>query len=61
MIAVRDEAGKLARVHQGDARRRPTQLAEEALQAADQRKDEFLAMLGHELRNPLAPIRNACS
>jgi two-component system CheB/CheR fusion protein len=26
---------------------------------ADQRKDEFLAMLAHELRNPLAPIRNA--
>src|SRR4030095_6212646 len=26
---------------------------------ADQHKDEFLAMLGHELRNPLAPIRNA--
>jgi PAS domain S-box-containing protein len=31
----------------------------EALREADQRKDEFLAMLGHELRNPLAPIRNA--
>ena len=27
--------------------------------AADQRKDEFLAMLGHELRNPLAPIVTA--
>jgi signal transduction histidine kinase/CheY-like chemotaxis protein len=33
--------------------------AEEALCLADQRKDEFLAMLAHELRNPLAPIRNA--
>jgi PAS domain S-box-containing protein len=32
---------------------------EEALRAADRRKDEFLAMLAHELRNPLAPIRNA--
>jgi signal transduction histidine kinase len=30
-----------------------------ALQEADQRKDEFLAMLAHELRNPLAPIQNA--
>ncbi|MFP5390051.1 MAG: ATP-binding protein [Gammaproteobacteria bacterium] len=30
-----------------------------ALQKADQRKDEFLAMLAHELRNPLAPIRAA--
>ncbi|MGJ0491392.1 PAS domain S-box protein, partial [Methylobacter sp.] len=33
--------------------------AEEALRLADRRKDEFLAMLAHELRNPLAPIRNA--
>src|SRR5688572_21349493 len=33
--------------------------AEEQLQDASQRKDEFLAMLSHELRNPLAPIRNA--
>src|SRR5262249_44964461 len=33
--------------------------AEEALKEADRRKNEFLAVLGHELRNPLAPIRNA--
>ncbi len=32
---------------------------EEALKEADRRKDRFLAVLGHELRNPLAPIRNA--
>ena len=32
--------------------------AEEGLQQADKRKDEFLATLAHELRNPLAPIRN---
>ena len=32
--------------------------AEEALREADRRKDEFLAILAHELRNPLAPIRN---
>ncbi len=31
--------------------------AEEVLKHADQRKDEFLATLAHELRNPLAPIR----
>jgi signal transduction histidine kinase len=30
----------------------------EALQTADRRKDEFLATLGHELRNPLAPLRH---
>jgi PAS domain S-box-containing protein len=35
-------------------RQRAAELAE-----VDRRKDEFLAMLGHELRNPLAPIRNA--
>jgi signal transduction histidine kinase len=33
--------------------------AEGELRDADRRKDEFLAMLAHELRNPLAPIRNA--
>jgi two-component system, sensor histidine kinase len=33
--------------------------AEQALRIADRRKDEFLATLAHELRNPLAPIRNA--
>ncbi len=32
--------------------------AEEALRAADRKKDDFLALLAHELRNPLAPIRN---
>jgi PAS domain S-box-containing protein len=54
-----------------DARRRPVRVlginiditdrkrAEENLREADRRKNEFLAMLAHELRNPLAPIRNA--
>ena len=37
-----------------ELRRRADELAE-----ADRRKDEFLAMLAHELRNPLAPVRNA--
>ncbi len=32
---------------------------EETLRTADRRKDEFLALLAHELRNPLAPIRTA--
>lgn len=31
--------------------------AEDALRAADRRKEEFIAMLAHELRNPLAPLR----
>ena len=42
-----------------DAQMRERQQAEEALRAADRRKDEFLATLAHELRNPLAPVRNA--
>jgi signal transduction histidine kinase/ActR/RegA family two-component response regulator len=33
--------------------------AEDVLREVDRRKDEFLATLSHELRNPLAPIRNA--
>jgi signal transduction histidine kinase len=33
--------------------------AEQALLDADRRKDDFLAILAHELRNPLAPVRNA--
>ena len=33
--------------------------AELALRDVDRRKDEFLAILAHELRNPLAPIRNS--
>jgi signal transduction histidine kinase len=34
-------------------------LSTQALELADRRKNEFLAILAHELRNPLAPIRNA--
>ena len=37
---------------------RERRTAEDALKSADQRKDEFLATLAHELRNPLAPLRN---
>jgi PAS domain S-box-containing protein len=35
--------------------------AERLVQASDRRKDEFLAILSHELRNPLAPVRMAIS
>jgi CheY-like chemotaxis protein/two-component sensor histidine kinase len=46
-------ASKIAR-YIGDRKRMET-----ALRDADRRKDEFLAMLSHELRNPLATIRNS--
>jgi PAS domain S-box-containing protein len=35
--------------------------SEQSLREADQRKNEFLAVLSHELRNPLAPVRNSLS
>lgn len=43
------------------AANRALQHIQRELKEADRRKDQFLAMLGHELRNPLAPIRNAIS
>jgi PAS domain S-box-containing protein len=57
--------GRIERGPGGEARRcsgisidiTDRKLAEEALKEADRRKDEFLATLAHELRNPLAPIR----
>jgi signal transduction histidine kinase/CheY-like chemotaxis protein len=45
-----------ATLHYRDRRQ---QVAEQALRSADRAKDEFLAMLGHELRNPLAAVSNA--
>ena len=45
----------LARLAADLIERRQTELS---LRESDRRKDEFLAMLGHELRNPLAPLRN---
>jgi signal transduction histidine kinase len=44
------------RVHE---RTEALKASEEALRLSNRRKDEFLATLAHELRNPLAPIRNA--
>jgi signal transduction histidine kinase len=44
--------------HQIAAQRDELKAYAEALTEADRRKDEFLATLAHELRNPLAPIRN---
>lgn len=57
--AVRSETGDIigAAIVEMDVTERIK--AEEALRVADRKKDEFLAMLAHELRNPLAPISAA--
>jgi PAS domain S-box-containing protein len=58
-VPIRDDSGNICGAvmifHDVSERRR----AEKALRVADRRKDEFLATLAHELRNPLAPIRQA--
>jgi two-component system CheB/CheR fusion protein len=62
---VRDEAGRIIGASKIARDITDRKLAEQRtydlltqLQEADQRKDEFLATLAHELRNPLAPLRN---
>jgi PAS domain S-box-containing protein len=58
-LPLRDDAGQIVKWLGTDTDIHEKKLAEDALQAANQRKDEFLAMLAHELRNPLAPISAA--
>ena len=66
-VSLRRQMEQSVRESERRARLRAAQLeavlaerrrAEEALREADRRKTEFLALLSHELRNPLAPIRN---
>jgi PAS domain S-box-containing protein len=65
ITALRDDAGKLrgfANVTRDfTERKRNDELraSEAALREADRQKNQFLGMLSHELRNPLAPIRNS--
>jgi len=64
----REEAERLNRELEQRVKERTAELeayaarlrqSEEQLREADRRKDEFLALLAHELRNPLAPVHNA--
>ncbi|WP_418316943.1 PAS domain S-box protein [Piscinibacter sakaiensis] len=66
MRVIRDDSGAVVRIfgtntditQQREMENELRRLADE-LSQTDRRKNEFLAMLAHELRNPLAPIRNA--
>jgi PAS domain S-box-containing protein len=63
---IRDSAGRIVGASKiardvTEKKRLEAELSDKLLQLAesDRRKDEFLAMLGHELRNPLSAVRNA--
>jgi PAS domain S-box-containing protein len=65
-VPVRDERGAIVRwmgtctvIHEQRLAQEALERSERALRETDRRKDEFLAMLAHELRNPLAPISTA--
>ena len=58
-LPVRDDSGAIVRWVGTCTDIHAQKLAEDELRAASRRKDDFLAMLAHELRNPLAPISTA--
>jgi PAS domain S-box-containing protein len=58
-VPIRGEDGRILRWFGTNTDVTEQRRLQEALEAADRRKDEFLAMLAHELRNPVAPI--ACA
>lgn len=58
-VPLRDESGQVVGSIAAFVDITRLKQVEEALKDADRKKDEFLATLAHELRNPLAPVRNA--
>ena len=57
-LPVHDGSGRIVRWFGTNTDITERRQAEEALREADRRKDEFIALLAHELRNPLAPLRH---
>jgi PAS domain S-box-containing protein len=58
-VVIRDGSGRIARIIGCAEDITELRRVERSLREADRRKDEFLAVLAHELRNPLAPMRSA--
>jgi PAS domain S-box-containing protein len=58
-VPLRDENGKIVQWFGTNTDVNDELMAQDEVRKASQRKDEFLAMLAHELRNPLAPINSA--
>jgi PAS domain S-box-containing protein len=61
LFAVRNSRGEAYRVARVTSDISPRKEMEALLRAADANKNQFLATLAHELRNPLSPIRNAAA
>jgi PAS domain S-box-containing protein len=57
-MPIKDEQGKVVRWFGTNTDINEQKLAEEALEESSRHKDHFLATLAHELRNPLAPLKN---
>ncbi|HWP18059.1 MAG TPA: ATP-binding protein [Burkholderiaceae bacterium] len=58
-VPLRDDSGAIVQWFGTNTDVSTLKRAEEELREADRRKDQFIAVLAHELRNPLAPIRTA--
>ncbi|MEZ4234569.1 MAG: response regulator, partial [Myxococcota bacterium] len=58
-LPIRDDQGRVVQWFGTNTDITEQRESQRALEEADRRKDEFLAVLAHELRNPLAPVRTA--
>ena len=60
-MPIKNEKGEVQRWFGTNTDITDRRLAEDALEESAKHKDHFLATLAHELRNPLAPLKNGCS